>query len=115
VDTSVWMEHLKNRNRSLVTLLEAGRVLCHPFIVGEISSLSLRQQGEILDRLERLPQVGMATHKEVLTLIEIHGLRGEDLSWVDLQLLASVRLSTCYLWTLDPVLHSAAHMLNVSV
>lgn len=115
VDTPVWVDHFRDGNKVLITLLESGRVMCHPFIVGEVSSLWLDRSAEIVSRLEDLPQVQVATDSEARYLMEFHGLRGDDLSWVDLHLLASVLLSTCCLWTLDPVLHSAAHMLNVSL
>jgi predicted nucleic acid-binding protein len=114
VDSSVWLDHLELQNERLITLLEANRVVCHPFIVGEITSLRLRHREAILDRLKRLPQVQMATHAEVIYLMEVNDLRGDGLGWIDLHLLASVLLSECRLWTLDPLLHSTAHMLNVS-
>jgi predicted nucleic acid-binding protein len=114
VDTSVWVDHLRSRSGHLATLLEAGRVLCHPFILGEIASLKLRRRVEILDRLTDLPQVAIATDSEVIDVMESQELRGDGLSWVDLYPVASVLLSTCYLWTFDPLLHSTAHMLNVS-
>jgi len=98
----------------LIDLLDAGRVLCHPFIVGEICSLRLSHREAILKLMKRLPQVRMATHAEVLYLMEENELRGGGLGWVDLHLLASVLLYGCRLWTLDPLLHSTAHMLNVS-
>ena len=34
VDTSVWVSHFKQRDVRLVALLEAGLVVCHPYVVG---------------------------------------------------------------------------------
>ena len=36
VDTSVWVSHLRDGNAELANLLNDGRVLCHPLIVGEL-------------------------------------------------------------------------------
>ena len=32
VDTSIWIDHLRRGDRQLATLLEAGEVVCHPFV-----------------------------------------------------------------------------------
>jgi hypothetical protein len=37
VDTSVWVDHLRGGDRVLAGLLEAGEVLAHPFIIGELA------------------------------------------------------------------------------
>lgn len=37
VDTSVWVDHLRDRSHLLTTLLEQDRVRCHPLIVGELA------------------------------------------------------------------------------
>ena len=37
VDTSVWFDHLWGCDRRLETLLEAGSVFIHPFVVGELA------------------------------------------------------------------------------
>ena len=37
VDTSVWVSHLRDGNADLANLLNDGRVLCHPLIVGELA------------------------------------------------------------------------------
>jgi hypothetical protein len=36
VDMSVWVSHLRDGNTELENLLNNGRVLCHPLIVGEL-------------------------------------------------------------------------------
>ncbi len=37
VDTSVWIEHLRRANAQLASLLEAGDVVCHPLVIGELA------------------------------------------------------------------------------
>ena len=43
VDTSVWIEHLQAGNDRLKTLLFDGQVLCHPFVIGELTQLGRRR------------------------------------------------------------------------
>jgi len=64
VDTSVWVEHLRSGNATLAGELGAGRVLAHPFVIGELACGTLRNRREVLDLLGRLPAVPMATHAE---------------------------------------------------
>jgi predicted nucleic acid-binding protein len=51
VDTSVWVEHLRERSDALVGLLERGAVLAHPFVVGEVALGNLRQRDVVLGSL----------------------------------------------------------------
>ena len=37
VDTSVWIDHLRNGNPSLAAALEVADVWCHPFVHGELA------------------------------------------------------------------------------
>jgi predicted nucleic acid-binding protein len=108
VDTSVWIDHLRAKDRTLADLLEANRVLTHPFVVGELSMGNLRARKLVLETLHRLPQVVAATDVEVLHFIERHALYGRGIGYVDAHLLAAARLSGEKLWTRDRRLASAA-------
>ena len=37
VDTSIWVDHLRSGNEALSALLNAGMVLMHPFVAGELA------------------------------------------------------------------------------
>ena len=37
VDTSVWVDHLRAADRALMRLLEAGEIVTHPFVIGELA------------------------------------------------------------------------------
>jgi len=108
VDTSVWVDHFRRGNQQLVDLLEGGRVLCHPDVIGELACGSLHNRAEILELLNALPQATAVTFPEALAFLEAHRLYGRGLGWIDTQLLASARLSGCPLWTLDRRLATAA-------
>jgi len=115
VDTYVWVEHLQRGNSELADLLQRGQVLSHPFVLGELALGSLQQRATILDALQNLPQACVASAEEVFGFIGTNALHGLGIGYVDVCLLASVRLTPgCVLWTLDKRLMAAAARLGVA-
>ncbi len=114
VDTSVWIDHLRRGNPRLVTLLEAGTVACHPAVIGELACGNLANRRRIFDLLLALPRAGEASFDEAIRFVEDQHLHGIGLGWVDVQLLASARLESWPLWTLDRALAAAARRLGVA-
>lgn len=106
-DTSVWISHLRRADRRLTEALEDGRVLIHPFIIGELACGAMRQRDAILGDLHRLPPATAASHDEVLHVVERFGLAGTGIGWIDAHLLASTRLSDAELYTHDAALQRA--------
>jgi predicted nucleic acid-binding protein len=114
VDTSVWIHHLQEGDSRLARLLSEGRVLTHPFVIGELSLGNIRNRKAVLDLLNNLPQATVADHDEVMAFVESNGLAGFATGWIDAHLLASARLSSSELLTVDKAMaraaaHSAAH------
>jgi len=114
-DTSVWVEHLRRGEPRLAALLEAGDVLRHSFVIGELACGHLRQRAKILGLLAALPAVDEATHDEVLVFIERHKLQGRGLGLIDMHLLASCALAGSPLWTLDARLARAGSQIGTGV
>lgn len=114
VDTSVWVDHLRQGLPLLHDLLEAGEVTTHPFIIGELACGNLANRQEILGLLAMLPQVKQATHDEALHLVEAHRLQGRGVGWIDVHLLASAFLGHVPLWTRDRRLDEVARMLHIA-
>lgn len=114
-DTSVWVDHLRRGNRELQALLLETKVLCHPFVTGELACGSLKNRREILSLLGSLPQAQAAENDEVMRLIEDARLYGRGIGWVDAHILASALISRCRIWTLDRELASAARALRTSI
>jgi predicted nucleic acid-binding protein len=114
VDTSVWIAHLRHGAIGLEALLYQGRVMCHPFIVGELACGNIRNRSEIISLLQRLPGAIPAGHEEVIQFIEHYGLMGQGLGYTDMHLLASAKLTGVPLWTLDKRLNEAAKKLGLS-
>lgn len=115
VDTSVWINHLRNNDPHLVRLLTGNSVLGHPFVRGELALGHLRQREAILAALDNLPQAPIAFADEVNVFIEQHALFGLGIGLIDAHLLASTRLSgNTRLWTQDKRLLAAALRLNLA-
>ena len=113
-DTSVWIQHFRRGEPALAAQLSDGLVLMHPFISGELACGNLKGRAAILSNLQTLPPAELASHKEVLQLIEDRRLWGRGLAWVDMHLLASALLSRCGFWTLDKKLAGAAVELGLN-
>jgi predicted nucleic acid-binding protein len=115
VDTSVWVDHLRDGDQELAELLDLGLVLVHPFVVGELALGRFRHREIILEALLQLPQTVVATDGEVLAFISRQKLFGRGIGYVDVHLLAAVRLTTgSKLWTRDRHLLETAHGLRLA-
>lgn len=115
VDTSVWIDHLRRGDAALSALLDSGRVLAHPFVIGELALGDLRQRDLVLALLRDLPQAKQATDDEVMGFIDRHRLFGQGVGYVDAHLLASARLTAlARLWTRDKRLLVVAQKLGLA-
>lgn len=109
VDSSIWVGHFKQRNERLVALLEAGAVISHPYVVAEVACGTPPSRRAIIDMLGELEQAPVATHDELLTLLEARQLYGRGCGLVDISLLASTLISErTWLWTADRKLEALA-------
>jgi predicted nucleic acid-binding protein len=116
VDTSVWVDHLRAGDRALAALLQAGMVLAHPFVIGELALSNLRQREIVLSALSDLPHASVATDAEVLHFIDHHALFGRGVGYLDAHLLAAVKLTAgAQLWTNDKRLHKVADQLRLAI
>ena len=114
VDTSVWINHLRKASADLEHFLDEGVVTTHPFVIGELACGSLRRRTVVLRLIEALPFTPVATHDEVLALIERQRLHGAGLGWIDMHLLASARLAGQSLWSADRRLRETAVRLGLT-
>lgn len=114
-DTSLWIDHFRHGNVELSAWLEAGQVLMHPFVLGELAVGNLNSRDTVLRELGRLPRSVVATPEEILALISRERLHGLGLGYVDAALLASARLTPeARLRTRDQRLQASAERLGVS-
>jgi predicted nucleic acid-binding protein len=115
VDTSVWIDHWRTGDECLTQLLNAGQVLAHSFVTGELALGNLLQREAVLTALLDLPQAVVATDDEVLRFIAEQGLAGSGIGYVDAHLLASAILTPgSRLWTRDKRLLRASTRLGTA-
>ena len=88
----------------------------HEFVKGELSLGHLARRRLSLAMLDRLDGISTARSSEVLELVEENKLFGRGIGWVDVHLLASLRLrADVRLWTRDKRLYRAAEDLGFEV
>lgn len=116
VDTSIWVDHLRAGDKALAALLDAGMVLAHPFVIGELALGNLRKREIVLKALADLPHASVATEVEVLHFIERHALSGRGIGYIDAHLLAAAALTAgTELWTNDKRLRGVAVRLGLAL
>lgn len=115
VDTSIWIDHLRVADPALAQLLNAGRVLAHPFVTGELACGNLQNRVGVLSLMQDLPAAPVATDDEVLVFIDRRSLAGRGIGYVDAHLLCAVALAgKAKLWSRDKRLVSVAEALGIA-
>ncbi len=115
VDTSIWIDHFRSADESLVGLLSANRVLMHSFVIGELACGNLRRRDEVLSLLKNLPAATIGHDDEVRLFIEHRKLMGRGIGYIDAHLLTAVALSNgARLWTRDKRLQGVASELGMA-
>ena len=114
-DTSVWLDHWRRGNPRLAESLGQGRIVVHPFVLGEIALGAITSRAEVLKRLCKLHAPRLARNDEVLDFIERTPLWGRGIGWVDAHLLATALLDHLRLWTLDRRLAKVAEELGLAI
>jgi len=114
-DTSIWTDHFRSAEPGLLPLLAEGRVLIHPFVIGELMLAGLHRRPDALYALRMLPAAPDATLGGVERLIEEGSLDGRGIGYVDATLLAAVRLfPDARLWTHDRKLKAVAVEMGIA-
>ena len=103
VDTSVWVEHFRKANATLVELLETDSVLNHPMVTAELACGTPPQpRAQTLHSIGLLRSCKQATLREVVDFIEQQRIYGKGCGLIDMCLLASTLITpNARLWTLD--------------
>lgn len=101
VDTSAWINHFRYGDEKLEDVLQNHQVLSHPYVIGELGLGHLKNRGETLSTLLKLPKAKTPSFEEVMTYIESNKLHGSGLGWVDTVLIISAKLSSSEIFTKD--------------
>lgn len=116
VDTSIWIDHFRYGDKELKKIIEDDRLLCHPFVIGELALGSLRERDAVIAFLTSQREAVVATHAEVMTVIERHSIFSMGIGYTDAHLLTSTLLDRrSSLWTRDKRLAAAALKVGASV
>lgn len=108
-DTSVWIDHFRKSDQLLQQTIENDLLLCHPVIIGELALGSLKSRSSVLSFLASQKMVQVATHDEIMTMIDTHRLYSMGIGYTDASLLASALIDDrAELWTRDKRLQEAA-------
>ncbi len=91
-DTSIWIDHFRETNVKLGSLLSQRNILLHPFVVGELALGHVRNLSVLIDYFHYLPRAPVAHADEVLQLIVRDKLFGSGIGYVDAHMLASALL-----------------------
>ncbi|GLU29000.1 hypothetical protein Brsp01_42330 [Brucella sp. NBRC 12950] len=91
-DTSIWIDHFRGGDDELIKITGDDLLVCHPMIIGELALGSLRDITSVLDFFNAPREAQVATHDEVMAMIEKHCIFSLGIGYTDAHLLASVLL-----------------------
>jgi predicted nucleic acid-binding protein len=115
VDTSVWVDHLRDNVVQLAALLHQDSVLMHPAILGELACGSLKDRPRRIADWKALPCVKEFSHGDALEVIEARRLMSRGIGLIDVHLLCSVlRSPGVQFWTRDKRLQKIAEELSIA-
>ena len=114
VDTSIWIDHFRDRDELLARHLDRGEVAMHPFVVGELLLGNVKIT-KMVDDLNALPKAAVASDVEVLKFIVERKLPGSGIGYIDAHLLAATALTPeTAIWTRDKRLRAVARSLSLA-
>lgn len=116
IDTSVWVDHFRNRNNALVNLIELDLALTHPMVLVELAcGMPPAPRTQTLNEIGLLLPTNQASLGEIMEFIEREKLYGLGCGLVDMALLASTLITPgARLWTLDKRLADLAERFGIA-
>jgi predicted nucleic acid-binding protein len=116
VDTSIWIDHFRHGDVELRKIIEDDRLLCHPFVIGELALGSLRERDAVIAFLAAQREAVIATHAEVMTVIDRYSIFSMGIGYTDAHLLTSTLLDgRASLWTRDRRLAEVAQKVGATI
>jgi predicted nucleic acid-binding protein len=97
----------------VLSLTAGNEVGTHPFVVGELAVGNLPNRAKTLKYFHRLEQPALPTEDEVHEFLESQRLWGKGIGWIDLHILAAVKVSGWSLYTADAAMAAAARQIGV--
>lgn len=114
IDSSIWIDHLRRPDPTLILLIAEDRVLQHQLVTAELALGSLANRASFLAILGCMRQAEAAPHAQLLAFITDRDIHGTGIGVIDAHLLLSAILYTAQVWTRDRRLQEQAQRLHVS-
>ena len=116
VDSSIWIDHFRHGDLELAKIIGNDQLLCHPLVVGELTLGSLRDRDAVLAFLAAQREAVVATHAEVMTVIDRYSVFSIGIGYTDAHLLTSTLLDRrSSLRTRDKRLGAAAQKVGAAL
>lgn len=113
-DTSVWVDHFRSPEPTLMHLAQTNELLMHPFVMGELAMGSLADRKLRLRLWAMMPSLPVVPLEDVLALVEGRQLYSSGIGYMDASLLAaSLAVPGTLLWCRDRKLQSFAREFGV--
>lgn len=114
VDTSVWIDHLRQPEVRLQDLLQTDEVATHPLVRLELALGSIAERVKVLNDLSLLVQAPLVQMDELFSLVELRRLYRRGIGITDLHLIASALFDkSISIWTRDRRLGEIADELGI--
>ncbi len=113
VDACIWIDYLRKGDAALGQLLDANRVLMHPFVLGELALGGGKQRKDSWPFMVNLPSAEMADNWDVINMLDGKKMVGIGIGFVDAHLVASTILENGKLYTRDKRLAAVAANLKI--
>ena len=98
----------------LAGLLEHGQVVVHPFVIGNLALGAIRHCSDLHAGLPNWPSAHVVLDHDVMPFIELRGLFGPGIGYVDAHLLTAIRLvAGAARWTRGERLRDVAAQLGL--
>ena len=119
VDSSIWVDFLRDRDERLALLIAQDKLLQHPFVTGEVgmgSFASVAMRAEAIATLFDLAPLAVVPEPDFHDFVATNRLYGTGAGFVDCHLLASMKtVPEARLWTRDRRLKEQAVRLELQV
>jgi predicted nucleic acid-binding protein len=113
IDASIWVNHFRTPDERVLSLAASNEAGTHPFVIGKLAAGNLPKRIKTLEYLRRLEQPTLPAEDEVHELLESQQLWGKGIGWIDMHILAAVKLSGWSLYTADAAMAAAARQIGV--
>ena len=115
VDTSVWVDYLRNGESNLEELINTNQVCMHSAIIGELACGNLQNRKDRINDWKALPTISELQNGDVIALIENKKLMGKGIGLIDAHLLGAVlNQPGTLIWTRDRKLLNITTALGVA-